>query len=724
MSALRPFVVCGCLGLLVAPAVLAGEGAPRLSQLERPSTEAAPLLGQAVPEPQPAAAPPPGDAEDLDEVTVTGTSTYRRSRSSTATKTDTPILDTPQSVQVIPRQVIEDQGAVRVREALRNVSGVYLAGDASGRFEIYNLRGFTASTFTNAFSANVFESLVFPESANIERVEVLKGPSSVLFGRAEPSGVINFVTKKPLDRPYAALGFTAGSYDFYRTTVDLSGPLTAEGNLAYRLNAVYEDANNFRGNQARRVFFSPVVVWKASPDTTLTFEVEHYRDNRPLDSGIPAVGTGIAPIPYSRNFYGPERLVVSNLTRVTALVEHRFAENLTMRTGGRYTSWFQNYPRDFVSPVSLLEDNRSLSVLIGNTPALRESTTFQNDLVWKPRTGSVDHTVLFGLELGKFTNAVTFSSRGEAGVIDIFQPPPYALAVNPLLPVSSSFTPTNSFGVYLQDQVSFSESFKLVLGGRYDTVSAPLTNLLTGSVSPSEGQAFSPRVGLLYKPAPEVSLFANFNQSFAPTTGVSIAGTPFVPTRGSGYEVGAKADLLAGRLFANLALYKIARTNVLTADPTSPSFSIQVGEQESQGVEFDITGEILPGWNVIATYAYTDAKISRDNTFAVGNRLPTAPLHGGSFWSSYRAPDGPLEGWGIGAGVFVVGERFGDLTNSYVAPGYTRVDAALYYRRGWLNAAINFKNLLDARYIEASASRLFNSPGAPFTVQGTVEVRF
>ncbi|WP_256997519.1 TonB-dependent siderophore receptor [Gloeobacter morelensis] len=201
-------------------------------------------------------------------------------------------------------------------------------------------------------------------------------------------------------------------------------------------------------------------------------------------------------------------------------------------------------------------------------------------------------------------------------------------------------------------------------------------------------------------------------------------GTPFVPTRGTGYEVGAKADLLAGRLFVNLALFKITKTNVLTPEPTNPSFSIQVGEQESQGVEFDITGEILPGWNVIASYAYTDAKISRDNTFPVGNRLPIAPLHGGSFWTSYRVPDRPLEGWGIGAGVFAVGERFGDLANSFSLPGYTRVDAALYYRRSWLNAALNFKNLLNAQYIESSSGRAFNYPGAPFTVQGTVEVRF
>ncbi|WP_231848334.1 TonB-dependent siderophore receptor [Gloeobacter violaceus] len=609
-----------------------------------------------------------------------------------------------------------------MRDALRNVSGVYLS-DTGGNFgEQFNIRGFRSNNYTNAFLSSIVDSFVFVDSANIERIDVLKGPSSVLFGRAEPSGIINYVTKRPLPTPYAAVGFTAGSYDFYRTTVDLSGPLTSDGNLAYRLNVAYEDANSFRGTQGRRVFFAPVLEWKVGPETKLTFEVEHTRDNRPFDQGLFAVGNGVAPVPYNRLFADPKGLISGNVTRVTALLEHRFAENLTMRSGGRYTSYLESYPSLF-SAGELLPDNRSLLLANQRGYGYTESVTFQNDLIWKPRTGSIDHTVLFGLELGKFAQSFD-AFFGFANVIDIYQPPPYVFESPPGSSVFVGIITTSSFGVYLQDQISFSDNLKLVLGGRYDTVSAPFTDLQTGDVSPSEGQAFSPRVGLLYKPASNVSLFANFNQSFAPSSGLSTTGTPFLPTRGTGFELGAKADLLANRLFANLALFKIAKTNVVTADPANPRFSIQVGEQESQGVELDVSGELLPGWNVVASYAYTDARISRDNTFPVGNRLPTTPLHGGSFWTAYRIGEGALEGWGAGAGVFMVGERLGDLDNSYSVPGYTRVDAALYYRRGSLNAAINFKNLLNAQYIEAANFRTAIYPGAPFTVQGTLEVRF
>ncbi|UFP94764.1 TonB-dependent siderophore receptor [Gloeobacter morelensis] len=731
-------IVGGGCQLLAAPANL--ESAP--AQIARKvdlqgaaQTQARGLLGgelaQVEPakpaeQPSPAAAQDeaPKDAEDLEEVTVFGSSTYRRTRSSTATKTDTPILDTPQSIQVIPRQVIEDQGSVRMRDVLRNVSGLYLNNNYSNYSESFNIRGFNASQFTNAFSTSKFDSFNAVDTTNIERIEVLKGPSSVLFGQAEPAGVINYVTKRPLLQPYAAVGFTAGSYDFYRTTLDLSGPLTAGGTLAYRLTTAYEDANTFRGTQGRRVFFSPVLEWKVSPDTTLSFELIHSRDNRPFELGIPAVGTGVAPVPYNRLFADPKGLLFSNSNRAIAVLEHRFAENLTMRSAGRYASYIENSSR-LIYSAGLLEDNRSLQLAVDRQEYYFESFGLQNDLIWKAKTGSVDHTVLFGLELGKSLQA-GYGSFGLANVIDIYQPPPYVFepAVESLRSPFGFRNAISFFGVYLQDQISFSDDFKLVLGGRYDTASAPNTDPITGAITPSEGQAFSPRVGLLYKPAANISLFANFNQSFAPSTGRSAAGTPFLPTRGTGYEIGAKADLLQGRLFANLALFKIAKTNVVTIDPTNPRFSIQVGEQESQGIEFDITGEILPGWNVVATYAYTDAKISRDNTYPVGNRLPTAPLHGGSLWTTYRIGEGSLEGWGAGAGVFAVGERFGDLDNSFSVPGYTRVDAALYYRLGALNAAVNFKNLFNAQFIESAVSRNGITPGAPFVVQGTLEVRF
>ena len=199
---------------------------------------------------------------------------------------------------------------------------------------------------------------------------------------------------------------------------------------------------------------------------------------------------------------------------------------------------------------------------------------------------------------------------------------------------------------------------------------------------------------------------------------------PFDPQRGTGFEVGVKADFLDNRLSSTLALYDINLSNILTSDPNNPGFSIQVSEQRSQGIELDIAGEILPGWNVIATYAYTDAEIIEDNRFDEGNRLTDVPFNTASLWTTYGIQEGELAGLGFGAGVFFVGDRQGDLNNSFEIPGYTRVDAAVYYKRGNFRAALNFENLFDIRYFESAQNRNIVNPGAPFTVLGTIAWQF
>jgi iron complex outermembrane receptor protein len=725
VSALRPFVVCGCLGLLVAPAVLAGEGAPRLSQLERPSTEAAPLLGQAVPEPQPAAAPPPGDGEELEEVTVFGTGGYRRKNATSGTKTDTPILITPQSIQVIPRQVIEDQGAIRLDEALRNVSGVS-TNNGAGRLDTFNIRGFSSNQFLNGIPDDFNVSITFRESANLERIEVVKGPASVLFGRAQPSGIINLITKKPLARPYAAVDLTVGSYSFWRPTVDLSGPLTADGALAYRLNLAYEDAGSFRdGVYTSRTFVAPVLRWNISPETTLTFEGEHLRDSRPLDIiGLPVTPTGYIDIPINRVLGNARELIFSNQNRFTAILEHRFSPAVAMRTALRYTNFTESRPAGSTLPGRVLADGRTLTLDSFRCNSCRyiQSYFLQNDLTWKFETGGIQHTALLGLEFGRFDSRVNFEGA-TGGSIDIFDPQYPVRYSSQYRTTTNAISRIGNFGVYLQDQLTLFENTHLVLSGRFDTYSAEDFNFLTDRRIPTYAEAFSPRVGLLWQPDPSVSLFANFSRSFTPTTGISAEGTPFLPERGEGYEVGAKAELAKGRLFANLALYRITKNNVLTADPANPGFSIQTGQQQSQGIEFDITGEILPGWNLIASYAYTDARLTQDNTFPVGNQLVNIPRHSGSLWTAYRLQEGALRGLGLGFGVFAVGERAGNLAGDFTLPGYARTDAALYYSRDNLRAALNFKNLFDVRYIAGAEAR-GAFPGQPFTVQGTIGWQF
>ncbi len=230
---------------------------------------------------------------------------------------------------------------------------------------------------------------------------------------------------------------------------------------------------------------------------------------------------------------------------------------------------------------------------------------------------------------------------------------------------------------------------------------------------------------MVYQPIETVSLYASYSRSFFPSSGFSRDGRAFEPTRGTQYEVGVKTDWLDRRLAATLAAYQITKTNVLTPDRNDPGFSTQTGEQQSRGIELDIAGEILPGWKIIASYAYTNAKVTADNVTPVGNRLPSVPDNQASLWTTYQIQRGNLKGFGFGLGLFYVGERQPDLANSGTVPSYLRTDAALYYRRDRFNAAINFRNLFNVDYASFSGfGRLYIIRGEPFTITGSISWEF
>ncbi|WP_230843424.1 TonB-dependent siderophore receptor [Gloeobacter morelensis] len=650
---------------------------------------------------------------------------YRVTDSTTATRTDTPIRDIPANVQVIPRQLIEDQGAIRLSDVLRNVSGVSFGQDFGGQGAEFNARGFRLNEYRNGFQeADLFGSLTDFETAGIERIEVVKGPGSVLFGSADPAGTINIITKRPTLTPYAAVNLTFGSYDLYRPTLDVSGPLTPDGALAYRLNIAYENSRSYRDFvRKERAFIAPVLTWKPGPDTTITFEGEFLRYVRPIDRGLVAQGDGVVPVPVSRFLGDPNAPNISEEWRGYLYFDQRLAENLNWRSvfrAGATRAFYRSIESD-----TLLADNRTLTLFGGVSQQNQELYTFRNELVWKFATGSIRHTLLAGFEFirgyGWFGNDRPFAGNLS---IDIFNP---VYQFNYAVPSPSALNYDgylNTFGVYLQDQITVADNLKVLLSGRFDNFSYGDRYNDPSFNTVAVARDFSPRVGIVYQPIPEISLYANTGRSFAPQFGLNATGTPFLPERGTNYEAGLKAEFLGGRLATTLSVYRIEKDNVLTADPSDFRFSIQVGQQQSSGFEFDIVGEILRGWNVIASYAYTDARITRDNTFPVGNRLPRVPYNTASLWTTYRIPEGPLRGLGFGAGAFFVDNRSGDLDNTFEVPGYTRVDAAVYYNFGNIKTAVNLKNLLDVRYFEGVQARRNVPPGAPLTVQGTLSLEF
>ncbi|GJD19023.1 hypothetical protein RIVM261_039790 [Rivularia sp. IAM M-261] len=321
------------------------------------------------------------------------------------------------------------------------------------------------------------------------------------------------------------------------------------------------------------------------------------------------------------------------------------------------------------------------------------------------------------------TDTISINRAGTP--IDVFNPvygqPPGAITSR-----TDSNTLTDQFGIYIQDQVTITENLKLLLGVRFDTFKQDNQNRLTNIEASQSGDSFSPRVGIVYQPIPPISLYASYSQSFNPVIGTAFDGSTFQPEQGKQYEIGVKADL-SNRLSATLALYDLTRSNLLTTDtrPGVPlGFSIQTGEQQSQGIELNIAGEILPGWNVFAGYAYTDLRVTKDNLLPIGSSLNGVAKNAASLWTTYEIQKGNLQGLGFGLGLFYVGERSGFLDNTYQLPGYLTTDAAIYYKRDRLRAALNFRNLFNVDYFENSFGRLRVSYGAPFTVQGTISWEF
>ncbi len=673
----------------------------------------------------------PEGAEDEEEVIVTGDGQrgYRVPNATTGSRTDTPLRDLPFSVQVVPQELLQDRRVESVNEALRTVAGVTPDNPSFSAFEGVTIRGFTGrNIIRNGLrdDTNITTRIAIP---NVEQIEVLKGPAGALFSQGGPGGTVNIVTKKPLATPRYTIEATIGNFDTYAGLVDFTGPLNESKTLLYRFTAGASTTDTFIDFFTRRNYLiAPVLTWQISPATKLTFEGEYSIGQQPNARGLPAQGTVLPNIngklPRDRFVGEPDDELDKNdryALRLGYTLEHNFSPNWQLRNAFRAT--LTRTPQNSLFPSALLDDERTLERgLFSTKDQSQNNYILDTNVVGTFNTGSVRHKLLFGFDLNRDVYAAS-SREFILDPIDIFNPvyrqaQRFFVADYPREPFIS-----NSLGIYVQDQLDLLPNLKLLLGGRFDIVSQTI-DFADGSASFQQDEAFSPRVGLVYQPTDFLSLYASYSRSFQQSVGTAFDNTLFQPERGTQYEVGVKADWLDHRLSTTLAFYQITRSNVLTTDPINPNFSVQTGEQRSRGIELDIAGEILPGWKIAAGYAYTDAQITEDNVLAIGNRINNVPENAVSLWTTYEIQTGSLKGLGFGLGLFYVGDRQGDLDNSFEVPGYTRTDVSLFYRRNNLRIGLNIENLFDVGYFETAESPLRVYYGAPFTVRGTISWTF
>ncbi|MEM9770505.1 MAG: TonB-dependent receptor [Cyanobacteria bacterium P01_D01_bin.73] len=669
----------------------------------------------------------------------------------TATRTDSPLRDIPQSIQVIPRQIIEDEQATGIEDVLDNIAGVTYQGNDDGRGTQFTIRGFGnfgSPILRDGFRVfNGGNNAAAPEVANLERIEVLKGPASVLYGQADPGGLINLVTKQPLFEPYYNFSLQAGNREIFSPAIDFSGPINADGSLRYRLNALYRTEESFRGfeNNYERLFAAPTIVWDISDRTTLRVSAEYVHDDDPADFGIPALGDGIADVPLDRIVLSdPQDSVEKEYFSAGYTLEHKFNDNWQIRNEFRYVA--DNYFYDLIAVPLAIDDEGNVNRILAAQQNERDNYSLYTNIQGKFNTGSIKHNLLFGVDLSREEDL-----GGGRGAFDPRVGPEFFDVINIFDPVRSGRRPdvdssptelindetVDRLGIYLQDQIYITDNLIVLAGLRYDSVDQSLSSttrsrvdgtVLASSENEQYDDAVTPRIGIVYQPSDTIALYASYAQSFTPNSGTDIDGNVLEPETGEGFEVGVKADIIPDRLSATLTYFNITRQNVATADPNDPLLqaSIATGEQRSQGVELDISGEILPGWNIIASYAYINAEITEDNTFEVGNRRPGIPEHSASLWTTYRIQSGDLEGLGFGLGFNYVGNRKIDLDNTFEAEDYFLTSAAAFYKRDNWQIQVNIDNLFDIDYIESAEGGQFRGiyPGDPLTVRASLSVTF
>ncbi|MGR6616086.1 TonB-dependent siderophore receptor [Pseudomonas rhodesiae] len=679
----------------------------------------------------------PSASLELQATTVTGEGDYETAqgpvkgyhatRSASATRTDTAIHETPQSISVVSKDVVEDLGATRLQDALDYAGGVGRANNFGGQgLTTFTVRGFTTGEFyRNGFPINRGYPKM-PDANTIERLEVLRGPATMLYGRGDPGGTFNVVSKQPLAERTVTLGSQLNDQGMQRGTLDASGPLDEEGRLAYRLNVVGEGGDTFRDHvSTERYGVTPVLTWQASDDTKVIFEGDFMRNNHPLDRGLTRFANQ-AGTPSRDTFWGDKDVgKLHNDNNMAQLrFEHMLNDSWTLGGGFQWLDGtLQGNAIEANGPGSLSADGRTLQRNFNYRKLEWTDKDYQLNLTGHFSTGGFDNTLLTGIEYEDYDyQSIIQRSSAAAGTypIDIFNPV-YGQTRPPL-----TRTPTHdkenlkTYAAFVQDQVSLTERLKVLAGARFERFEHDYESYVTG-VKPWQAadNAVTPRLGVIYDLTDTVAVYADAARSFKPNTGASREGGGFAPEKGKSYEVGIKWEALDRQLSVDAAVYQIEKKNVLTTDPVDSTFSVAAGQVRSRGFDLNVAGNLTPEWRVIGGYAYVDAEVTRDNTLRSGTRLLNIPRNSFSLLNVYEFQDGALKGLGLGAGGKYVDERAGQTANSAFSMGaYTVVDLLSYYKvNDKIRLNLDVKNLFNREYEEGAFGNIYAYPGAPRTVQ-------
>lgn len=659
-------------------------------------------------------------------VTVIGTR-YRPEAISSATRTQTALRDVPQSVSLVTEEQVRDQSFQSVGDVVRYVPGVTAHQGENNRDQII-LRGNSSSAdfFLNGVRDDV---QYYRDLYNVERIEVLKGPNAMIFGRGGGGGVINRVTKEAGFEPQETFTLLGGSYDNKRIAADWNQPLSED--FAVRLNGVYQDAESFRDfYELERYAANPTMTYAPSEDTRITLGYEYLRDYRTADRGITSFEGRPADVDPS-TFYGdPNHSWVRAVANIaTATIEHRIGGlNIRNRTlFGDYDRAYQNFV-----PGAANADATQVTLTSYNNATQRQNIFSQTDFTYATAVGSMKHTVLGGIEIGRqesdnFRNTGFFNNAATSILV------PFASPTTLDTPVTFRQSATDAdnnviaklAAAYVQDQIQLTEHWQLLAGARFDRFDLNFKNNRNTERFSRTDNLVSPRAGLVFKPIEPLSLYASYSISYLPSSGDQFSSLTEItetlrPEKFENYEIGAKWDLPGVALTA--AVYQLDRKNTRATDPNDPTRTVQTGSQRTQGFEFGVAGNVTERWLIAGGYAYQDAEITSTTAAAPkGARVGQVPRNSISLWNKYQF----LPALAAGVGVIYRSDMFATIDDSVTLPGYTRVDAAVYYSlTPRITVQLNVENLFDRDYFANADSNTNISPGSPRTGMLTLSTTF
>lgn len=697
-------------------------------------------------------------SEQLQEVEIIGRreKSYKNDVTFAATKTATAIKDIPQAVSYVTKEVFADQQAYRVNDIVKNISGV----NQFSYYDDFSFRGFrSGDTYINGLRVI---GLFGPEPllANIERVEVIKGPASAMFGNSIPGGIMNRVTKKPLAEDRKAINFTVGSFNTLRTTADFTGPVNEKETLLYRLNLAYENSDSFRDLQEFKSYvIAPSISFLPTDRTRINFDLVITNFDGKLDRGQPifgaTAGTNLDSTPISFAIGQTSDFQKTDVAYSTLSLNHQFSDKLSFNASYIRYMFEEDLEEHRTSNQFAIDGNgEPMPTLMGMQVITRQQQFIADNLssyfVYQPTTGPLEHKIVAGFDYNEqrqpVGNAQSFargyllegggSSTSTADLpnfirdgngnpipnvphFDLENPTYNVARVSDYIFDDSPRDPTKyyNYGFYIQDQIKWNK-LQFLIGGRQEYYN-DVANFDTSDEETTTQSKFLPRVGMVYSATDNINVYGTYTESFQPQ-GVSAltnpnAGGPFDPLNAYMAEVGAKGEFFNDRLAANLAVYYIENNNILVNanEPNNPELLRQRGEEESKGIELDINGRILPNLSLTANYAYNEAIISESgDPEEVGLRKENAPLHQGGLFGKYTFERGGLNGIGLTLGTNFVTER-NTFERELQLPSYIVADAGISYNVDRFNIRFLVNNVFDRTHWTGGYSYVRLYPGTP-----------